>query len=253
MAVYTIIPANSAGNGAAVTVQIATTQAKVTGCALAGYSVGIFKANMDIGGFDIQCFTDGSPPSKCQALCLANASCKGWNNVHTGSAWGNQSGCCYKTNNAVVPAKGIDFWIRGTGSSATQGVAVTATAPTGCTNSPTSFSIWPPLPAGLVFNVNTGGVSGTPTAFSYNAVTYTITPANDFGNGVPFTTVIDVLPALVTGCAYPSSSSVSLGVATAMTPLVPQSCSSTPSSFVSLSLPAGTISSLNELLFSLLS
>jgi hypothetical protein len=68
------------------------------------------------------------------------------------------------------------------------------------TNSPTSFSISPALPAGLSFNASTGVISGTPTTFTA-ATNYTIT-AN---NGCSGTTSISI----ATGATTTNKGSVS--------------------------------------------
>jgi hypothetical protein len=69
--------------------------------------------NMDIGGNDIKCFTDGSSASKCQDLCLKDSNCKGSNYVHPNTVWGKDSGCCYKNKaSPLTPIKGIDFYTR---------------------------------------------------------------------------------------------------------------------------------------------
>jgi hypothetical protein len=71
------------------------------------------------------------------------------------------------------------------------------------TNSPTSFSISPALPAGLSFNASTGVISGTPTTFTA-ATNYTIT-AN---NGCSGTTSISIATGATTtnkGTVSPST------------------------------------------------
>ncbi len=79
--------------------------------------------------------------------------------------------------NAVAPT------ISYTGSPFTYytGNTITSLTPT-VTNSPTSYSISPALPAGLAFSTTTGVISGTPTATS-SATTYTITATNASGSG----------------------------------------------------------------------
>lgn len=69
--------------------------------------------NMDIGGNDIKCFTDGSPASKCQDLCLKDPNCKGSNYIYPNTVWGKNSGCCYKNKaGPLAPIKGVDFYTR---------------------------------------------------------------------------------------------------------------------------------------------
>ena len=44
----------------------------------------------------IQCFSDGSPVSRCKALCKDDKSCKGIVEVPPNNVWGAASGCCTK-------------------------------------------------------------------------------------------------------------------------------------------------------------
>ena len=62
----------------------------------------------------------------------------------------------------------------------TVGVAITANTPSSSGGAVTSYSVSPPLPAGLSLNTSTGVVSGTPTAVSSTA-TYTVTAGNTAG------------------------------------------------------------------------
>ena len=71
----------------------------------------IKNSNNDIGGHDIACFQDGSPPDLCKAKCDVDKSCMGYNHVHPNGVWGARSGCCYKTKNKpLVNTQGIDFY-----------------------------------------------------------------------------------------------------------------------------------------------
>lgn len=55
-----------------------------------------------------------------------------------------------------------------------------------CNNSPTSFSITPALPTGLLFNTTTTSVSGAP-AVAAMEISYTVTPFNGDGAGTTLT------------------------------------------------------------------
>ena len=60
------------------------------------------------------------------------------------------------------------------------GVAITSNTPSFLGGAPTSYTIVPSLPSGLIFNPNTGIISGTPNAVS-PATNYTVTATNSSG------------------------------------------------------------------------
>ena len=63
-------------------------------------------------GDDIACFQDGSPGSKCAALCSAHGSCKAYGVVNgaLGGAW-SKGGCCVKTvGTPTASSTYVDFY-----------------------------------------------------------------------------------------------------------------------------------------------
>ena len=102
------------------------------------------------------------------------------------------------------------------------------------TNSPTSYSISPVLPAGLSFSTTTGVISGTPSAIA-SAANYTVTATNASGNGT--TTInIKVLASTLSYTGTPFTYYAGTAIATASPTLV----GGTPTSYsVSPALPAG--------------
>ena len=70
------------------------------------------QANMDHGGDDIACYTDGSPVSKCASLCAAHGNCKAFNYVSSafGGGWAKGGCCVKKVNSPVTAGSNIDFY-----------------------------------------------------------------------------------------------------------------------------------------------
>jgi len=100
------------------------------------------------------------------------------------------------------------------------GVAIAANTPSSAGGAVTSYSVSPPLPAGLDLDAATGVVSGTPTSVTATA-TYTVTAANSAGSttvGLAITVNATVIPPA--GLAYSVNPAVyTAGVAiTANTP-----------------------------------
>ena len=80
------------------------------------------------------------------------------------------------------------------------GTQIELNAPATQGGAPTSFTVSPPLPAGLALDSGHGFVSGTPTAPALRA-TYTVTAANDSGS-VDAELSIQVTPALPEGVEF---------------------------------------------------
>ena len=100
-----------------------------------------------------------------------------------------------------------------------KGTAISALTPTVTGGTPTSYTISPALPTGLVLDTTTGSISGTPTVVS-PATTYTITAINS-GGSVSANTVITVNDVAPSGLAYTTPNIFRKGVAiTALTPTV---------------------------------
>ena len=121
----------------------------------------------------------------------------------------------------------------------TTGVAITANTPSSSGGAATSYSVSPPLPAGLSLNTSTGVVSGTPTAVT-SAATYTVTAGNLAGT-TTVGLVITVNAAVVapSGLAYSVNPAV-YTVGVAITANTPSSSGGAVTSYsVSPPLPAG--------------
>ena len=113
------------------------------------------------------------------------------------------------------------------------GQTIASLTPT-VTNSPTSYSISPALPAGLAFSTTTGVISGTPTATS-SATTYTITATNASGSG---NTTISVT-VLASTISY-TGSPYTFYEGTAITTLSSTEVGGNPTTYgISPALPAG--------------
>jgi hypothetical protein len=112
------------------------------------------------------------------------------------------------------------------------GTAISSLTPA-VTNSPTSYSISPALPAGLSLNTLTGVISGTPTAASA-ATTYTVTATNASGSGNTTINITVLSPTIsYAGSPYTYLTGVTIS---SLTPAVTGS----PSGYsISPALPAG--------------
>ena len=100
------------------------------------------------------------------------------------------------TNNAEFPEPSIESYSKSPVSYVVD-AAITANTPSVANGTPTAFSIAPALPAGLSFNTNTGGISGTPTTATV-AADYTITAS--FGGGITDSFILNLAvtnPAIV--------------------------------------------------------
>jgi len=113
------------------------------------------------------------------------------------------------------------------------GKTITNLTPT-VTNSPTSYSISPALPAGLSFNTSTGVISGTPTATSAQT-TYLVTATNGAGNGTT-TIKITVAASTISYAGTPFTYYQGIAISTASSTEV----GGNPTSYaISPGLPAG--------------
>ena len=121
----------------------------------------------------------------------------------------------------------------------TENVAITPITPVNTGGAVDSWSISTPLPAGLVFNTTTGGISGTPVVTSL-ATTYTIVATNEAGSALASLTVSvgAVLPALPEISYSPSTISATKDVA--ISPLLPTNTGGAATSWlISPALPSG--------------
>ena len=119
------------------------------------------------------------------------------------------------------------------------GHAIAANLPLGINGQASRFSIAPPLPAGLVFNTQTGSISGTPSAVS-PATQYTITASFPAAPDQAVTLVLSVLAhSTLTGYAV-SPADYFFGVTIAANQ--PKVIGAAPAGFsISPALPAGLV------------
>lgn len=127
----------------------------------------------------------------------------------------------------------------------TVGQAIAANAPASSGGPVTGYSIAPALPAGLLFDPQTGVISGTPTAVAVDA-TYTVTGTNAAGSAVvTLRLAVQAAPVAPAGVAY-ATPRVLYAAAQAIVPNTALVTGGTPSAFsVAPALPGGL--SLNAL------
>ncbi|MCY3002474.1 MAG: beta-propeller fold lactonase family protein [Planctomycetota bacterium] len=115
--------------------------------------------------------------------------------------------------------------------------AASANLPTVLGGTPSSFSVFPSLPAGLTLNPSTGAIAGTPTVAAAQA-SYTITASNSGGSAQASVT-LEVLDTTPSGLTYPASAlDFAVAVETSYSPTLG---AGTPTSYVlqAGSLPGG--------------
>lgn len=119
------------------------------------------------------------------------------------------------------------------------GSAIAANTPTSSGGPITNYSVTPSLPAGLALDVQTGYITGTPTAVTPNAI-YTVTGSNEAGSTTA-TLQITVQAAVVAPVSLSFTTPAALYVTTEpITPNAPLSTGGAISTFnVSPALPAG--------------
>lgn len=127
----------------------------------------------------------------------------------------------------------------------TVGQAIAANAPAGSGGPVTGYSIAPALPAGLLFDPQTGVISGTPTATAVDAA-YTVTGTNAAGSAVvTLRLAVQAAPVAPASVAY-ATPRVLYATAQAIVPNTALVTGGTPSAFsVAPALPGGL--SLNAL------
>jgi hypothetical protein len=118
----------------------------------------------------------------------------------------------------------------------TVGTTISPLNPT-VTGTVASYSVAPALPAGLILNVTSGQISGTPTA-AIAAASYTVTASNSTGS-TAFALSITVRVAAPSGLSYASPQTYFVG--SAISPLTPAVTGTVSSYSVSPSLPAGLV------------
>jgi hypothetical protein len=120
----------------------------------------------------------------------------------------------------------------------TTGTAVASLNPS-VTGTVSSYSVSPPLPAGLSLNTTSGQITGTPTVTTTQTI-YTITASNAAGSAT-FALTLTVSPPFPAPSAlsYPSPQSFDVGVA--ITPLDPTVTGTIASYSVTPALPTGLL------------
>ena len=107
------------------------------------------------------------------------------------------------TPNATAPAP-TDLSYSASPISWTQGVAMTA-SPTSTGGAVASYSVTPPLPAGIVLNSSTGVISGTPIK-AKAMTTYTVTASNAGGSTTaPVTITVNIAAPLSLAYSSPTA------------------------------------------------
>jgi hypothetical protein len=91
----------------------------------------------------------------------------------------------------------------------TVGTAIPNLSPTNTGTHPTTYSVSPTLPGGLMISASTGVISGTPTTVT-SATNYTITATNTQGSGTFVVNITIILPGISFGITNNSSESISL-------------------------------------------
>jgi len=118
----------------------------------------------------------------------------------------------------------------------TKGQEITSINPSNSAGAPTSYTISPALPQGLVFNTSTGVISGTPTELSV-PTTYTITASNFVGTD-SFEIQLKVIDVAPSSLVYASPNSLTKGLV--MSNLNPTSAGGAIVNYtISPSLPEG--------------
>jgi hypothetical protein len=118
----------------------------------------------------------------------------------------------------------------------TKNTAIASLSPT-VTGIPTSYSVSPSLPVGLILNYDTGIISGTPTATS-SLSTYTVTAANS-GGDTTFDLVITVNNISPSSLAYTSPNVYNKDVT--ISPLIPTITGDDTTYSISSMLPTGLL------------
>lgn len=115
--------------------------------------------------------------------------------------------------------------------------AANANVPTVVGGTPTSFTVFPSLPAGLTLHPTTGVIAGTPTVAAATA-SYTITASNSGGSAQASVT-LEVLDTTPSGLTYPASALEF--VVAVQTSYLPTLGAGTPTSYVvhAGALPSG--------------
>ncbi|MCP5500323.1 MAG: putative Ig domain-containing protein [Leptospiraceae bacterium] len=123
----------------------------------------------------------------------------------------------------------------------TKGVVITNNVPSSSGTAPTSYSISPSLPSGLIFNPSNGIISGAPEQLS-TKTTYTITARNAYGETSTTISIEVVAPGTPTSSpssiAY-NTSQLTAKVGVAITNLNPTVSGIATSYSISPSLPTG--------------
>jgi formylglycine-generating enzyme required for sulfatase activity len=129
--------------------------------------------------------------------------------IVTGSnGGGSTSATLTITVNDTAPA-GLSY---GVGTAFyTAGVVISSDSPTSTGGTPTSYSVSPSLPTGLILDATTGIISGTPRSVTATAI-YTVTASNGSGStAVALALTVTSAPVAPTITTPPSVQSVTVG------------------------------------------
>jgi hypothetical protein len=98
-----------------------------------------FLPNMDSGGLDIECFSNGETDDVCKAKCDVDTNCVGYNKKKSDGPWNGKTGCCYKLHISKLSSiQGVDFYLKLNNRDGVSPQQTQSTTPTQTTTTTTS-------------------------------------------------------------------------------------------------------------------